>query len=36
MIANETTTYKIVLVGEYSTGKSALHKRLLKDEFDSS
>jgi GTPase SAR1 family protein len=30
----EIETFKVIIVGEYSTGKSALHKRITRDEFD--
>ena len=30
----EIETYKVIIVGEYSAGKSALHKRIIQDKFD--
>jgi GTPase SAR1 family protein len=30
----EIETFKVIIVGEYASGKSALHKRLIRDEFD--
>jgi len=27
-------TFKVIIIGEYASGKSALHKRIIRDEFD--
>ena len=32
----EIQTFKVVIVGEYSAGKSAIHKRVIRDEFNPS